>query len=307
MDHRDLHAAQAARWRAVDPLLPPPPAPRPDPMGVPGGHGWLRRTDPDPRSVAATWSAARVHRLDAHVAGDDPAGALGALLDRCEPLLGPAGDQDSTVEVLWPSRDTAPVLALNRRGFGAATVIAVRRTGGVDAPTPAGVRIRPLAPSDVDTATELHLGIVRFDAQFGAVGERPSTASLMREELAGRADGADVTAWVAEAADRMVGLCEVDPPDRAGWIAPLCADGPVGYLSSLYVDPAVRGGGLGAALHAHADAALLAAGATRTLLHHSPPNPLSTPFWYGQGYRPLWTSWRRRPAVLVSGSPPSGC
>jgi GNAT superfamily N-acetyltransferase len=293
-----LHAAQAARWRAVDPLLPPPAAPRPDPLRVPGGAGWARRLDPDPRSMDATWTAARLHRVDAHVAGDDPAAALGALLDGFAPGFGPAGDQDSAVEVLWPSRDTAPLLALNRRGFGAATVIAVRRTGGLDAPAPTGVRIRPLEPGDVDGATRLHLAIVRFDAQFGAVGERPSTAALMREELAARADRAEPTAWVADLDGRLVGLCEVDPPDRAGWIAPLCAEGPVGYLSSMYVDPAVRGGGLGAALHAHADAVLRAAGATRTLLHHSPPNPLSTPFWYGQGYRPLWTSWRRRPAVI---------
>jgi GNAT superfamily N-acetyltransferase len=303
----DPYAAQAARWLDADRLLPPPDAPRPDPVRVPGGQGWLRRTDPDPDSMVATWSAARVHRLDAHVAGDDPAAALGGLLDRCEPLLGPAGDQDSAVEVFWPSRDTAPVLALARRGFGAATVVAVRRTGGADTPAPPGVRIRPLEPSDVDTATELHLGVVRFDAQFGAVGERPSTAARMREELAGRAAGPEVTAWIAEVDGRAVGLCEVDPPDRAKWIAALCAEGPVGYLSSMYVDPSVRGSGLGAALHAHADAALRAAGAVRTLLHHSPPNPLSTPFWYGRGYRPLWTSWLRRPARPVSGSRPSGC
>ncbi|MCO1654259.1 GNAT family N-acetyltransferase [Pseudonocardia humida] len=296
MDVDELHAAQAARWRAADPLLPAPDAPRPDPVRAPGGAGWLRRLDPDPQSMVATWSAARMHRLDAHVAGDDPAAALGALLDLVDPDLGPVGDRDSAVEVFWPSRDTAPVLALNRRGFGAATVVAVRRTGGPGAPTPPGVRIRPLEPDDVDAATRMHLGIVRYDAQFGAVGERPSTEARMREELTGRADHPEPTAWVAELDGRPVGLCEVDPPDRACWLAPLCADGPIGYLSSMFVDPAVRGGGLGAALHAHADAALRAAGATRTLLHHSPPNPLSTPFWYGQGYRPLWTSWRRRPA-----------
>jgi GNAT superfamily N-acetyltransferase len=293
----DLHAAQAARWRAADPLLPPPASPRPDPVRVPGGEGWLRRLDPDPESMDATWSAARLHRVDAHVAGDDPAAALGALLDGFAAGFGPAGDQDSAVEVFRPSRDTAPVLALTRRGFGAATVVAVRRTGGLDAPPPPGVRIRRLDPGDVEAAVRLHLGVVRFDAQFGAVGERPSTEARMREELLARSERPEPTAWVAEVDGRPVGLCEVDPPDHAGWIAGLCAQGPVGYLSSMYVDPGVRGGGLGAALHAHADAALRAAGATLTLLHHSPPNPLSTPFWYGQGYRPLWTSWRRRPAV----------
>jgi GNAT superfamily N-acetyltransferase len=264
---------------------------------VPHGVGRLRRLDPDPQSMAATWSASRLHRLDALVAGDDPAAALGALLDGCAGELGPPGDQDSAVEVFWPSRDTAVALALTRRGFGPATVVAVRRTGGVPAPTAPGAAIRPLAPADVDAATQLHLGIVRFDAQFGAVGERPSTAARMREALQAHAERPEPTAWVAEQDGRLVGLCEVELPDRTGWTGRLCAAGPVGYLGAMFVDPAVRGGGIGAALHARADATLLAAGARCTLLHHAAPNPLSTPFWYGQGYRPLWTSWLRRPAL----------
>jgi GNAT superfamily N-acetyltransferase len=291
----ELHAAQTARWRAADPLLPDPAAPAPDPVEVPGGAGWTRRDDPNPDTIVATWFAPRRHTLTAHVAGPDPAAALGALLDGWTGDLGPAGDQDSAAEVLWPSRDTAPVLALTRRGFGPATVVAVRRTGGV--PAVPGVRVRPLTPDDVDAAVAMHLGIVAYDAQFGAVGERPSTAARMRESLVAAADGDEPTAWVATVDGRPVGLCEIEPPGAARWISGLCRTGPVGYLAAMYVDPAVRGGGIGAALHAAADAALAAAGAEITLLHHAAPNPLSTPFWYGQGYRPLWTSWLRRPAL----------
>jgi GNAT superfamily N-acetyltransferase len=297
----ELHAAQAARWRAADRLLPEPATPAADPVSVPDGAGWLRRDDPDPASMAATWSAARRYALTAHVAGADPAAALGALLDRWDADLGPAGDQDSAAEVLWPSRDTSPLLALTRRGFGPATVIAVRRTGGVSAPPTPGVEIRPLTEDDVDAAVAMHLGIVAYDAQFGAVGERSSTAARMREGLVESLEQAEPTVWVATAGDRPVGLCEVEPPDAARWIAGLCRGGPVGYLSAMYVDPTARGGGVGAALHAAADAALARAGAEITLLHHAAPNPLSTPFWYGQGYRPLWTSWQRRPAVHQPG------
>jgi hypothetical protein len=39
------------------------------------------------------------------------------------------------------------------------------------------------------------------------------------------------------------------------------------------------------------------AGADVALVQHALANPLSTPFWYAQGYRPLWTYWQRRPAV----------
>ena len=35
------------------------------------------------------------------------------------------------------------------------------------------------------------------------------------------------------------------------------------------------------------------------LLHHSQVNPLSAPFWYRMGYRPLWTSWEARPASAL--------
>jgi GNAT superfamily N-acetyltransferase len=293
----ELHAAQAARWRAADPLLPDPAVPAPDPVTVPDGAGWMRRDDPNPDTIVATWFAARRHTLTAHVAGADPAAALGTLLDRWDAELGPAGDQDSAAEVLWPSRDTTPVLALTRRGFFAATVIAVRRTGRVPAPAPGGVTVRPVTAADVDAAVGLHLGIVAYDAQFGAAGERPSTAARLRESLAEAAGRAEPSAWLATVDGRPVGLCEVEPPGAARWIAGLCREEPVGYLSAMYVDPSARGGGIGAALHATADAALLAAGATITLLHHAAPNPLSTPFWYGQGYRPLWTSWLRRPAL----------
>jgi GNAT superfamily N-acetyltransferase len=295
VNSEELHAAQAARWRAADPLLPAPAAPAPDPVTVPDGAGWLRRDDPNPDTIVATWFAPRRHTLTAHVAGADPAAALGALLDKWDAELVPASDQDSAAEVLWPSRDTAPVLALTRRGFMPATVVAVRRTGGV--PAVPAVEVRPLAADDVDAAVAMHLGIVAFDAQFGAVGKRPSTEPRMREGLVEALSQPEPTVWVATVDDRPVGLCEIEPPESARWIAGLCGRGPVGYLAAMYVDPTVRGGGIGAALHAVADAALVAAGAEVTLLHHAAPNPLSTPFWYGQGYRPLWTSWLRRPAL----------
>jgi GNAT superfamily N-acetyltransferase len=303
VDGEELHAAQAARWREADPLLPAPAAPAADPVTVPDGAGWFRRTDPDPNTVAATWSAARRHSLTAHVAGPDPSAALGALLDRWDAELDPPGDQDSAAEVLWPSRDTTAVLALTRRGFGPATVVAVRRTGGTRAPELRSAEVHPLTAADVDAAVALHLAIVAYDAQFGAVGERASTAARMRDSLVEAADADEPTAWLATVDDRPVGLCEIEPPGAARWIAGLCREEPVGYLSAMYVDPSVRGGGIGAALHAAADAALLAAGASITLLHHAAPNPLSTPFWYGQGYRPLWTSWLRRPAVHEPGYP----
>lgn len=300
MDAAALHAAQAARWRAVDPLLPPPPPPEPGPLSVTDGAGWTRTTTLDPASRSATWTALRQHNLTALVAGPDPAVAMAALLDRWDHELRAAtvpDDDDSAAEVIWPSRDTSPVLALLRRGFAPVVATAARRTGGAAANAVAGVTIRAMRASDVEAGAELVMHIVRYDAQFGSVTERSSSLDRLAEGLARLVGRDPASAWVAVRHGRPVGLCTVETPADTGWVGDRCATGPVGCVAELVVAPDERGGGIGAALHAHADAALQAVGTAVTLLQHAVPNPLSTPFWYRQGYRPLWTQWQRRPAV----------
>jgi GNAT superfamily N-acetyltransferase len=297
VDVGELHAAQAARWRAADPLLPVPEPPAPDPVLVPCGAGWTTRHDVDPDAMSASWTGLRNHGLSALVAGPDPAAALGALLDRWEPRLGPPDDDDSTAEVVWPSRDTTPLLALARHGFAPAVVLAAGRTGRAPAGPVPGLLVRPAEASDVDLVARFGLEIVRYDGQFGALGERPSTLPRLVEGYTAALTRPLPTIWLAELDGRAAGMCSVDPPGHADEARALCSAEAVGYLGSMYVDPRVRGTGIGSALHAVADAALAAAGAEVTLLHHTVPNPRSTPFWYRLGYRPLWTHWQRRPAV----------
>ncbi|WP_214406908.1 GNAT family N-acetyltransferase [Pseudonocardia lacus] len=297
MDVGELYAAQAARWRAADPLLPAPEPPAPDPVLVPGGAGWTTRNDVDPEGMSASWTGLRNHGLSALVAGPDPAAALGALLDRWEPRLGPPDDDESTAEVVWPSRDTTPLLALARHGFAPAVVLAAGPTGRA-APAPAtDVVIRPARGADVGVVARFGLEIVRYDGRFGALGERPSTLPRLVEGYAAALARPIESVWLAERDGRPVGMCSVDPPGYADEARGLCAAPTVGYLGSMYVDPAARGGGIASVLHAVADGALAAAGAGVTLLHHAVPNPVSTPFWYRHGYRPLWTHWQRRPAL----------
>jgi GNAT superfamily N-acetyltransferase len=298
MDAEEFRAAQAARWRAADPLLPEPVRRSGEPVRVPGGVGWPRFIEVDPHSVAATRGPLRQHSLVAHVCGDEPARALGLLLDRWAERLGAPGDQDSAAAVLWPSRDTAPVLALARRGFRTGVGVAVASTGRAAPVKVDGLEIRPVTADDVELAAELDLRIVRYDSQFGGIDELPATMARLVEEFAGHARQDPPTAWLAVRNGRPVGMCAVHRPGGQRWIGALSSVGPAGYLSSMYVDPAERGAGIGAALHAHADAALHAAGAVLTLLHHESANPLSTPFWYAHGYRPLWTTWLRRPALI---------
>jgi GNAT superfamily N-acetyltransferase len=74
---------------------------------------------------------------------------------------------------------------------------------------------------------------------------------------------------------------------------------PAAYLSCLCVAPAQRGRGLGGELVRRLHAELDDVGIAVTLLHHGQLNPLSAPFWYRMGYRPLWTTWAARPAAAL--------
>ena len=105
--------------------------------------------------------------------------------------------------------------------------------------------------------------------------------------------------WVAQDRDgTLLGLVQGQPLAAASWITP-AVDAPtdrVACLGLLFVCPDQRARGVGTRLVASAHHALDEQGIAVTLLHHSLPNPFSTPFWARQGYRPLWTAWQRRPA-----------
>ncbi len=67
----------------------------------------------------------------------------------------------------------------------------------------------------------------------------------------------------------------------------------------MFIDAQDRGSGSGAALVRILHTWLDGMGVTVSLLHHSQVNPLSAPFWYRMGYRPLWTRWEARPASAL--------
>ncbi|MGH3681254.1 MAG: GNAT family N-acetyltransferase, partial [Natronosporangium sp.] len=160
--------------------------------------------------------------------------------------------------------------------------------------------VRPAAPPDLDAATALWLELIRWDAQFGTgCVERPATARVFRQALRDALGRPEPWTWVAQVDGRVVGLLMIDPPERAGWVAPMIAAAPTGYLGGLVVTGRRRGTGAGAALVRAGHRALDAAGAGVTLLHYAGLNPLSAPFWHQCGYRPLWTTWRVSPAARL--------
>ncbi len=135
--------------------------------------------------------------------------------------------------------------------------------------------------------------------QFGGPVWRASTARLVRDEIRTSLARPVSRTWLAERNGRAVGLLVAQSPQEAGWIAGMTSAAGAAYLQTMIVDQAERGTGIGAALVRHLHARLDGGGVDVTLLHHSQVNPLSAPFWYRMGYRPLWTSWEARPASAL--------
>jgi GNAT superfamily N-acetyltransferase len=304
VDLRELTESHSARLHSMDPLLPVPAIPHlavsDELIGVQADGsvavGVARLSEPDPDEMVSTWGALRQYQLVVRLSG--PA-ALDPLLTEWDRYLADRaapGDEETSAVLMWPSRDTAPVPALVRHGF-APLVVCAARPAGIPTPPAPDALIRPAEPADLDVITDLNLAVVDYDAQFGVVTSRPSTRPALRTALGEALDRTNPGIWLAEHAGEPIGMIAVDLPPHADWMARDVGVAPIGYVGCLFVREDVRGGGVGRALVAEGHRALEEAGVAVTLLHHSLPNPRSTPFWYSNGYRPLWTVWQRRPAV----------
>jgi GNAT superfamily N-acetyltransferase len=302
------------RWQAIDPLLP-------------AGAGWapgcgadLTAAGPERDLVAAGscshWAAApgsldliegaaQRFRLTPHIAGADVLPALDTLLSQWRDHLATAPEaagEDTAAVVCWPSRDVAGVRALVAHGLTPLGVIAawpVRNRPAVVDGGPPGVRIRRATPADLDVVARMAMEVVRFDAHFGGVIERPTATEALRAEIAGLLGEDDPWTWLAERDGDPLGLLIAERPEVAGWIAPRTCESPVAYLLALFVAPAERGTGVGTALTWRLHRSAAAAGVSVILLQYEQVNPLAVPFWGRQGYRPLWTTWEARPARML--------
>ncbi len=270
----------------------------------------------EPESLELTWGAARRFRLAVLVGSADVAAALDGLLGLWRVhLAGVAGaaDPDSAAVVMWPSREVDGVRTLLHRGFAPRGVVAARvagrgqgshtpvRVAGVehDADPRPGFRVRRAGLADIDTVVRLGLEVIRYDARFGGVIYRASTAAALRDEVAPMLAEREPWTWLAEGHGSAIGVLIAERPQAAGWIAPLVSRAPVAYNMLTFVSAADRGTGVSAALVNRFHEAAESAAVPVTLLHYEQTNPLSAPFWSRQGYRPLWTSFEARPARAV--------
>ena len=311
---RDVNRSVGRRWQGIDPLLPDPAA-LPTGCGAPlvvngdngrlAGLGVCVHHHVPAESLNQTWGAADRFTLVPRLAGQDVAVPADLLLAHWRDhlaVVGAARGPDTSAGVVWPSQDITGIRALLRHGLQPLTVIAARTrpSGPPTAPRGAyGVTIRPAGLADVEQVLDLELRLIRYDLHFGGLVWRAATDRLVREEILGSLARPVTWTWLAERAGRAVGLLVAQPPQDSGWIAGMTSLSPAAYLQTMFVDQAERGTGIGAALAGNLHAQLDAAGVAVTLLHHSQVNPLSAPFWYRMGYRPLWTSWEARPASAL--------
>jgi GNAT superfamily N-acetyltransferase len=316
----DINRVVGRRWQGLDPWLPPraelpescaAPFVAAGTNGRPAGLAVCRHEYVPADTLNQTWGAASRFSLVVRIRDSDTAAALDDLLgqwrDHLAGLPG-AGADDTAAMISWPSRDVTGVSALLRHGLQPLTVIAVRSAGPAEATPaeaaeararPGGLVIREAGPEDLAVVTEFELGVIRYDALFGAAIVRPATESLVRAETQVALAARPAWAWLAERDGRPVGLVHVQPPGQSGWIAGMARGGVTAYLQTMFVRPGERGTGVGAALVRHAHAVLDARGGPTTLLHYAQLNPLSGPFWNRMGYRPLWTGWEVRPATAL--------
>jgi GNAT superfamily N-acetyltransferase len=313
----DINRAVGRRWQGLDSWLPPraelpegcaAPFVAAGANGRPAGLAVCRHEHVPDGTLNQTWGTAGRFSLILRVRDTATAAAVADLLRQWrDHLVGlpEAAAGDTAAMISWPSRDVTAVNALLRHGMQPLTVIAVRSAASASAASatagnaPAGLVIREAGPDDLDVVTEFELGVIRYDALFGAAIIRPATEALVRAETQASLGVRPAWAWLAEQDGQPVGLVHVQPPGQSGWIAGMARGGVTAYLQTMFVRPGERGAGVGAALVRHAHAVLDGRGVETILLHYAQVNPLSAPFWNRMGYRPLWTGWEVRPAASL--------
>jgi GNAT superfamily N-acetyltransferase len=311
----EINRAVGRRWQGLDRLLPPraelpegcaAPFVATGANGRPAGLAACRHEHVKSGTLSQTWGTAGRFSLIARLREPDTSAALDDLMkqwrDHLADLPGTGAD-DTAAMITWPARDVSGVTTLLRHGLQPITVIAARPARpGAAAPRPAGdasLVIREAGPADLDVVTELEMGVIRYDALFGAAILRPATEELVRAETQAALAVRPAGAWLAERDGEPVGLVHVQPPEESRWITGMTRAGVTVYLQTMFVRPGDRGSGVGEALVRHVHAALDARGVDTTLLHYAQLNPLSAPFWSRMGYRPLWTGWEVRPAASL--------
>ncbi|WP_341941600.1 GNAT family N-acetyltransferase [Microbacterium sp. LWH10-1.2] len=256
----------------------------------------------------ALWGALRRHTLELSCGdGDRDArrAAVGEVLDVwLDDVLAveEPGDEDSSCTVRLPSDDTDLVLALLTRGFAPVTIDAVRRlssSGRSDAAHGLadahglgdGALLRAASASDTPALAAFDALLLSHEADFGAVFRRPGAEQLLLASMTDRLRSWPDWTWLIEQDGAALGYVHAFPE------AETPGSPPRAYLDAMYLAPDARGAGLGRRVIDAVHGILAGEGTGSVRLDYSVANPQSGPFWSRLGYRPVTTTWQRRPSV----------
>ena len=224
------------------------------------------------------WVEDRIVRVQLRAATDRAAHATTDLLQRSH-----RAGEAATTYVSVASRDLAFIAPLIRAGFAPKAVLAVHRLTRPELRSPTGSEIgttvRPAVSEDLDAVVAANVAVQAFDAYVGSLPDRPGAEQVIRPHVEQALRERPGWNWVAEQDGAVVGVCQMEPPQDAGWVGIQVASPSTAYLTELYVDPSARGSGVGRLLVEKAHLRATAAGAQVVALHHAAPNPLSAPFW----------------------------
>lgn len=260
---------------------------------------------------AALWGALQRDHLELRWDGDQ--GALETLLsrwvERVEGDLGPEDEWETAMELVMPARDSAAAIPLLAHGFAVVGTIGIRlgRRGSDAAAAEArlnagGYVLRQASPADVPILSQLDAELLAHDSQHGSVTIRPGAAAILADGIRERLEQDPEWTWLLEKQGEVAGYLSIEFNRERHRAECSSAPGgvsapPVGYIQAMYLREEVRGAGIGESVVEFGHGRLEAAGVERILLAYASINPRSGPFWCRMGYRPLWFSWQRRPAV----------
>jgi GNAT superfamily N-acetyltransferase len=209
---------------------------------------------------------------------DDPTTVLARLYGELAPELVAAGVLRHYIDhvVLRPLE-----AALSNLGFGRHHVYASQPAASRSGP--AGVRVRVGGVDDLGVVARLALVEIRFRATPPVYG--PAVPRSLEEVLDHHRalHHAGATHLLATVDGRDVGLLTIELASPA---PRLCPDGQP-YIGPTATDPDARGRGVGRALVDTALGWAHAHGYRWVSVDFEPANPLSRPFWLGNGFRPI--------------------
>lgn len=160
--------------------------------------------------------------------------------------------------------------------------VAARAPSAPSAARPGAVAVRPATPADLPVVLELRLALLHEHGDSLLYGRlRPDAPRRAERLYAAQLASAHETTFLAELDGAVVGVLRC--LEGAG--APLLLPERYGYVSSVYVRPAARRGGVLHALFAAAEGWCAARGLRELRLHNAAENAVANAVWERLGFR----------------------